>query len=90
VLRRSALLFPVLFSWALVSAASADVISDWNEKTVAFVTNAKMAPPQAERVMTMVHVAMFDAVNAIDKRYKPYVVQPALLSAGRLGNLTSI
>jgi hypothetical protein len=53
------------------------VISYWNEKTVAFVTNAKMPPPQAERVMAMVHVAMFDAVNAIDKRYSPYLVQPA-------------
>ena len=41
------------------------------------MTNARMAPPQAERVMAMVHVAMFDAVNAIDKRYRPYLVQPA-------------
>jgi len=61
----------------LAGPASADVISDWNERTVAFVTDAKMAPPQAERVMAMVHVAMFDAVNAIDKRYRPYLVQPA-------------
>ena len=62
----------------LAGPASADVISDWNEKTVAFVTNAKMAPPQAERVMAVVHVAMFDAVNAIDRRYRPYLVQPAV------------
>ena len=48
--------------------ASADVISDWKLKgPSAFVTNAEMAPPQAERVMAMVHVAMFDAVNAIDQ-----------------------
>jgi hypothetical protein len=56
--------------------AAADVITDWNEKTVAFVTEVKLAPPDAERVMAMVHVAMFDAVNAIQKRYRPYVVQP--------------
>jgi hypothetical protein len=57
--------------------AAANVIDDWNERTVAFVTEARLAPPDAERVMAMVHVAMFDAVNAIQKRYRPYLVQPA-------------
>jgi hypothetical protein len=57
--------------------AAANVITDWNERTVAFVTEAKLAPPDAERVMAMVHVAMFDAVNAIQKRYRPYLVQPS-------------
>ena len=57
--------------------AAANVIDDWNERTVAFVTEARLAPPDAERVMAMVHVAMFDAVNAIGKRYRPYVAQPA-------------
>jgi len=74
---RRALLVVVACLWSLTGSAAADVISDWNEKTVALVTNARMAPPQAERVMAMVHVAMFDAVNAIDKRYHPYLLQPA-------------
>jgi PAP2 superfamily len=60
----------------LATPARADVVSDWNEKVIALLTNARMAPPQAERVMAMVHVAMFDAVNAIDKRYRPYLIQP--------------
>ena len=34
-----------------------------------------MAPPQAERVMALVHVAMFDALNSIDRRYRPALVQ---------------
>ena len=33
------------------SPASADVITDWNEKAVAFVTAPDMLPPQAERVI---------------------------------------
>jgi hypothetical protein len=76
VLKR-ALLPSIALLCVPAAPASADVIRDWNERTVAFVTNARMAPPQAERVMAMVHVAMFDAVNAIDKRYRPYLVQPA-------------
>jgi hypothetical protein len=51
---------------------SADVITDWNEKAVAFVAKRGMAPPQAELVIASVHVAMFDAVNSIERRYKPY------------------
>src|SRR6185295_10673914 len=60
----------------LATPARADVVSDGNEKVVILLTNARMAPPQAERVMAMVHVAMFDAVNAIDTRYRRYLIQP--------------
>jgi hypothetical protein len=59
----------------LTGPACADVITDWNEKAVAFVTARSMLPPQAERVMAAVHLAMFDAVNSIDHRYLPYAVQ---------------
>jgi hypothetical protein len=52
--------------------AAADVITDWNEKAVAFVTKQRMLPPQAERVVASLHVAMFDAVNSVERRYRPY------------------
>ena len=68
----------ILATGALITpspVAFADVITDWNEKASALVT-ARQAPPQmAERVMAMVHVAMFDAVNSVDRRYRPYLVQ---------------
>src|SRR3954469_11097827 len=57
---------------ALGGPVSADVITDWNEKAVAFVTKQRMLPPQAERVIASVHLAMFDAVNSIEPRYRPY------------------
>src|SRR5258705_11450885 len=58
----------------LSGPVSADVIGDWNEKAVAFITKQRLLPPQAERVVASVHVAMFDAVNAIERRYRPYRV----------------
>src|SRR5436305_6130124 len=58
----------------LGAPVSADVITDWNEKAVTLVTKHRMLPPQAERVIACVHVAMFDAVNSIDRRYQPYRV----------------
>ena len=55
-------------------SAFADVITDWNEKAVAFVTG-KMAPAAGQRVVTIMHLAMFDAVNSIERRYRPYLTE---------------
>src|SRR5215467_11287066 len=54
-------------------SAFADVITDWDEKAVAIVT--PMPPYDGQRIMGLVHAAMFDAVNSIEQRYRPYLVQ---------------
>jgi PAP2 superfamily len=77
-------LLAIVASCVSTTSVSADVISDWNEKAVALVTTRQLPPPQAERVVAMVHVAMFDAVNAIDRRYQPGIAQvPAPATASR-------
>ncbi len=53
------------------TSAHANVITDWDTKAVALA--APGAPGQRE--MAIVHVAMFDAVNSIERRYRPYSVQ---------------
>jgi hypothetical protein len=65
---------PTFFLLSLGTTASADVITDWNEKAVALVIKQRMLPPQAERIIACMHVAMFDAINAVDRRYQPYGV----------------
>jgi hypothetical protein len=76
----------LLVAVALVApapSAFADVVTDWNEKAVAFVTG-KMAPAAGQRVVTIMHVAMFDAVNSIERRYRPYLAQlPAAASTSK-------
>jgi PAP2 superfamily len=54
--------------------ASANVITDWDEKAVALL-QPRMVPPVAYRAMAIVHIAMFDAVNSIEPRYRPYYAQ---------------
>src|SRR6516162_5604938 len=67
-----------------VAPAAADVITDWNEKAVAFVTARAMLPPPAERTVASMHAAMFDAVNSIERSYRPYAVQlPAAKDASQ-------
>jgi PAP2 superfamily len=68
---------PIVMLIGFSSPASADVITDWNEKAVALISKHRMLPPQAERVIACVHVAMFDAVNSIERRYQPYRVSIA-------------
>lgn len=59
----------------LAVTAHADVITDWNDKVVAAGVQARQAPFVHTRSAAIVHVAMFEAVNAIDRRYTPYRVQ---------------
>jgi hypothetical protein len=74
----------IIGAWVAVGGAvpaCANVITDWDEKAVAVVMPpsgpAGVTPVvyQAQRVMGMVHAAMFDAVNSIERRYRPYLVQ---------------
>src|SRR5690349_108487 len=59
------------FSLASVPA-NADVIMDWNAKADAIGAEKQLANSTNSRAQAMLHVAVFEAVNAIDRRYTPY------------------
>jgi hypothetical protein len=65
----------------------ADVITEWDQKGTAFVTPLMAGwggPNMAQRAMTMVDLAMFEAVNAIEPRYHPLIPQaPASSNASK-------
>jgi len=70
-------------AWLAVGTAPAfaNVITDWDAKGVDAVAGLASAPSSpytpyaAYRMMGIVHAAMFDAVNSIERRYQPYLVQ---------------
>jgi hypothetical protein len=66
-------------AFGVPAAASANVITDWDEKAMAAVAPLAglggTTPYMAQRFMAMAHAAMFDTVNSIERRYKPYLVQ---------------
>ena len=49
-----------------------DAVLDWNEVALARVIAAKQLPPDGARTMAMVHIGIFDAVNAVKNRYTSY------------------
>lgn len=60
---------------ATSAGASADVVADWNAITERSVLTAGHPPPVTGLDFAIVHVAIYDAVIAIDGRYEPYYVQ---------------
>lgn len=65
------LLLAAALALALPATASADAVTDWNA-TTNNVIGAAGAPPQQFRVFGMVHIAIHDALNAIQPRYRSY------------------
>jgi hypothetical protein len=45
------------------------VVTDWNVTAGNIVVEAKLGPPPANRVLAIVHTAVYEAVNAITHRY---------------------
>jgi hypothetical protein len=56
---------------ACTEACRADTITDWDTKATAVASSAALG----EREVTIVDLAMFDAVNSIERRYQPYLKQ---------------
>jgi hypothetical protein len=65
---------PMLAFTAIVAAgsASANVVEDWNKTAVDLVIAAKWSGIRGTRAMAIVQAAVFDAVNSIEHRFKPY------------------
>jgi hypothetical protein len=59
-----------------MTAPLANVITDWDDKAVSAIQTGTVPPPPTSfRTMAILHLAMFDSVNSIERRYKPYKVQ---------------
>ncbi len=59
----------VLLTASALSDARADAVTEWNEKAGEIVVKAGLGPLPAERVLAMVQASVYEAVNAITKRY---------------------
>jgi len=74
--RMPALLVAVAALFALAAPARADTVTDWNQHAANALAVAGQTPPVSVLHLAMVHGAVYDAVNAIDRRYEPYLGAP--------------
>lgn len=69
----SRLLLVATLATVFVSGATrADVVMDWNTKADEIAAKKQVRPVNHARGLAMLHAAMFEAVNAIERRYVPY------------------
>src|SRR5262245_60178373 len=65
-------------STSLTPLAGGDAVTVWNGNAGVAATAACLAPlnnpPHESRIYAMMHVAIHDAVNAIDRRSRPYAL----------------
>jgi hypothetical protein len=53
----------------ICSVACADVVTDWNIKAGDYLIAANLGNPPSSRAMAIFHTSIYEAVNAITKRY---------------------
>src|SRR6266550_2950901 len=58
---------------------AADLVIEWNNAALAAIRADKTPPPIASRDLTILHTAIYDSVNAIDRTNQVYAV--AVLAA---------
>ena len=68
----AALLAGAFAASLVVMPARADVIMDWNAKADAIAAEKVIPPVPHARALAILHVSMFEAVNAIERRYTAY------------------
>jgi membrane-associated phospholipid phosphatase len=55
-------------------APPSDVVLYWNEVALNAIKSDRTPPPRAARNLAILHAAIYDTVNAIDGRHRPYRV----------------
>ena len=61
-------------AWLPCIPAPADVVTEWNTLLLQAIRNESTSPPLTARNLAILHVAIFDAVNAITQAHEPYLV----------------
>jgi membrane-associated phospholipid phosphatase len=60
------------------TAAFADVVTDWNNAALNAIRADRTPPPAASRALAVLHAAIYDAVNGIDRTNEVYFVQSSV------------
>ena len=70
-----------LFIAVATGSAHADTVTDWNQTAIEVMKVAKVSANPWSRTLAMMHVAMSDAINAVQGRYTRYVATVPVLPA---------
>jgi hypothetical protein len=63
---------------AAPTLSQSSIVLDWSNAALAAIRTAGTPPPPAARNLAILHAAIHDAVNGVERRYEQYLVQPNL------------
>lgn len=72
LLKKMCAVFTEILLLAVTAAASTDEVMRWNRVATDAAAAAEIDPLTESRLFTILHVAIHDAVNAIERRYESY------------------
>ena len=79
-------LFVIASALTMVSAASvtrADIVTDWNDAALQAIRENRTTPPSASRALAMLHLAMYEAINGLERTHEPYRIRYVPESASK-------
>jgi PAP2 superfamily len=71
-MKRALSLGTLVIALGFAAGVRADAITDWNVIAISTVPPAQHTGPSSTRVLSYMHLAMFDAVNSVERKYTPY------------------
>ncbi len=74
-MQRHLLSLASLIVFALCPSAFGDLVTDWNNALLDAIRTERTNPPRASRNMAITHVAIYDALNGIQRTHRSYHVQ---------------
>ena len=77
-----AALATALLITTVATKASADEVTRWNQVATDASAVSNTNPLTESRIFAILHVAIHDAVNAVELRYEPYQLKASPASAG--------
>ena len=78
----NAMMAAALLAITVVGRASVDEVARWNQVATDATVAAKINPLAESRIFAILHVAIHDAVNAVEPRYEPYQPRTSPAPAG--------
>ena len=78
----NAMMAAALLAITVVGRASVDEVARWNQVATDATVAAKTNPLAESRIFAILHVAIHDAVNAVEPRYEPYQPRTSPAPAG--------
>ena len=79
---------PIQFAFVIaiasaVPATRGDIVTDWNDLALQAIRENRTPPPKASRALAMLHLAMYEAINGLDRTHEPYRMHYVPASASK-------